>query len=71
MAVKVQFEVSSDNSCQIPVIGEFAPGETKVLTDYQVELFEKIYGYKIGKAKFAPSVHFAVKVGDFDKTEEV
>jgi len=69
MAVKVQFEVTSDNPCQIPVIGEFEAGETKVLSDYTIELFEKINGYKVGGAKFAPSVHFVVKV--FDETEEV
>jgi len=48
----VRFEVTSQHPCQIPVIGEFTAGETKVLSPDQIELFEKIYGYKLGVAKF-------------------
>lgn len=51
-AVKVQFEVTSEHPCQIPVLGEFAAGETKVIDDFTLEMFEKNYGYKLGSGQF-------------------
>jgi hypothetical protein len=50
---KVVFEVTSDRPCQIPVIGEFEAGETKVLDDATVELFKINYGYPVGSGRFA------------------
>lgn len=58
----VQFEVTSEHPCQIPVIGEFAAGETKVLDAATIELFEKNFGYPVGQARFTRSVTFTAKL---------
>jgi len=73
-AVSIQFEVRSEYPCQIPTVGEFVAGETKVLSAHTLELFEKINGYKIGKGNFAPSVVLTARVieeQDATETEEV
>jgi len=61
-AVRVQFEVTSEHPCQIPIIGEFAAGETKVIDDYTLELFEVNYGYKLGASSFARSITCVARV---------
>lgn len=55
---KVVFEVTSDRPCQIPVIGEFEAGETKVLDDATIQLFKDNYGYPVGAGKFANWITF-------------
>lgn len=59
---KVVFEVTSDRPCQIPVIGEFEAGETKVLDDATVELFKVNYGYPVGAGRFASWISCVARI---------
>jgi hypothetical protein len=52
-AVRVQIEVTSQHPCQIPVVGTFEAGETKIIDDVTLQLFEMNYGYKLGAGRFA------------------
>ena len=46
----ISYSIRSEQVCEIPVIGRLVPGVDVKITDYQVELFEKVLGYKLGAA---------------------
>jgi len=55
--LRVGFEVTADQPCQIPVIGEFEAGETKVVDADRQLHFERILGYKLQKGVWPTWVH--------------
>jgi hypothetical protein len=57
--LRVTFEVTAEHGCQIPVLGEFKAGETKTVTDDQIQLFPLHLGYSLAKANFPPWVHLS------------
>jgi hypothetical protein len=55
--LKVGYEVTADQPCQIPVIGEFEAGETREVTADQEMHFERILGYKLQTGAWPTWVH--------------
>lgn len=55
--MKVGFEVTADQPCQIPVIGEFEAGETKQVTSDQETHFERVLGYRLPAGVWPTWVH--------------
>jgi hypothetical protein len=70
MALKLTYEVTSEQPCQIPVLGTFEAGETKVVDETLQHLFEANFGYKLGSARFPVSVRCTVSVKEEETTAE-
>jgi hypothetical protein len=60
VALKITYEATSDQACVVNVLGEFKPGETKIVSDADVDLFEKFFGYRLAESHFAPWFHLSV-----------
>jgi len=57
MAFKITYEATSDLPCVVDTLGEFEAGETKSISDSDVELFKLKNGYPLGAARFAYWFH--------------
>jgi hypothetical protein len=65
----VKIEVTSEHPCQIPVLGVFEAGETKVIDEATQKLFELHYGYPVLSGHYPKSVQCVATV-ESDEAEE-
>lgn len=70
--MKLQVEVTSGTAGQIPVLGNFKAGETKVVTDEQLAEFEAKMGFKLVSGAFGGESRCVVTVlsNNEEKDEE-
>lgn len=71
MSVKVVFEVTSEHPCDIPVLGTFEAGETKVVDDLTAEMFQLQYGHQVGASNFPAWVTCTARVETVQDEEPV
>ena len=64
MALKVEYEVTSEHPCQIPVLGTFEAGETKEIDDLTLTQFEAIMGHKLGASRLPTWAKLTATLGD-------
>ena len=68
----ISFEVTCEEACLIDGIGEFEPGETKVVTPEEAVAFKRVHGYPLGEANFPDHVNMhVVSENDEEEKEEV
>lgn len=65
--MKISYEATSDQACVVDVLGEFAPGETKQITDEEVALFKVIHGHDLAASHFAPWFHLTVIITEAEE----
>jgi hypothetical protein len=51
--MRLQVEVTSGQAGQIPVLGEFEAGETKVIDEETLQRFEAVMGHKLAAGSFS------------------
>jgi hypothetical protein len=58
--LKTKIEVTSQNGGQIPVLGTFEPGETKVIDELTQHQFRDVYGYPVTAGHYVGGVTCSV-----------
>lgn len=69
--MKMQVEVTSGTAGQIPVLGEFEAGETKVIPPEMLQEFEAKMGFKLTSGAFGGNSKLVVTIMPEEKVEEV
>jgi hypothetical protein len=68
--MRLQVEVTSGQAGQIPVLGEFAAGETKVIDAETLERFEACMGHKLAAGSFSGGSKCVVTILPDEVVEE-
>jgi hypothetical protein len=62
----LKIEITSEHGGQIPVLGTFEPGETKVIPEHTQMQFEAVYGYPVAQGFFTAGVTCTLTIEESD-----
>lgn len=66
----MKIQITSDQPCEIPVLGRFAAGETKLIDEDTQRLFELQFGYKVSAGNFPTWVKCETTFNEDDEDVE-